>query len=371
MQDIHNILEKLSQVTGVEGLAERYKKARSNKENGEENAVETEISRIRESLPNRAARSRFDKELRKQKSKHSPKKVKRSNLRLIARLRAKLSSLDNPQPKLIPAHLWLDCQVMIADSTGKAIREFSNMMSNKVAKTRIHRAALGIRSIKNIDDRDILTDTTDETDTTSTTFDKTEVSSVENVSRAYSYAGTDRGALRARRIFALGWLLVQLSHGTSRKGKYNRLVAGIPQAAFIGALRDPFTGNQVHRTTVSGHHRYEGQPGEIGYLDALKASDVLYTRQAKWRGDKPSTKGWEDIRPEEIAGERDGLKFSTDRYWIVTSQYTDPAAAAERARLWIDFLAGCQPYDLWLESTPVSSAVHGETSALLIEKPPD
>lgn len=344
MQDINSILNRLSQVVGVEGLAETYEKSRSEQKSDESE----QIDRIRESLPNRQARARYDKELRKQKkSKHSPKKVKRSNLRLIQRLKDKLSKLDNPKPALIPAHLWLDCQVMIADSSGKAIREYANQMGNKIAKTRIHRAALGMVRVTDND------------------------SNQENRDRAYSYAGTDPGALRARRIFALGWLLVQLSKGTRRKGKYTRLVAGIPQAALIGALRDPFTGSHIYRTTVSGRHRKADQPGEMGYLDALKASDLLYTRQAKWRGEKPDIKGWEDIRPEEIAGERDGLKFSTARYWLVTDQHTNPAQAAEKAILWMDFLAGCQPYELWLESNPVAGDVHGKTSDICTEKPPD
>jgi len=360
MSDISNILKKLSQVVGVENLDEIYNKSRTTEK-------DSEIDRVRETLPNRQARSRYDKELKKQrtsqkKEKHSARKVKRSNLRMIARLKDKLlkGGIENPHPALIPAHLWLDCQAMIADQSGKVIREYANMLDNKIALTRIHRAALGMIETRKIDDRDILACNSQQ-----------DISTSVEMSRAYSYAGSDVGADRARRIFALGWLLVKLSKGTARKGKYNRLVAGIPQAALIGALRDPFTGKQIHRTTLSGRHRYAGQPGEIGYLDALKASDLLYTRQAIWRGEKPATKGWEDIREEEVAGEtEDGLKYSLDRYWIISSQHTSPADAAEKAIMWCDWLAGCQPWEVWLSPEPVTGDVHGKTSDLLTEKPP-
>jgi hypothetical protein len=370
MTDITNILQKLSQVTGVENLEDFYKKARSTEK-------DSEIDRVREALPNRQARSRYDKERKKQHKDHSPRKVKRSNLRIIARLKDKLlkGGVENPCPALIPAHLWLDCQAMIADQTGKVIREYANMLDNKIALTRIHRAALGMLSTKNIDARDFLVDSVQDLpvsnkgeDLTRTVDDRAKCPLI----RAYSYAGSDVGALRARRVFALGWLLVKLSKVTARKGKYNRLVSGIPQAALIGALRDPYTGKHVHRTTISGRHRYVGQPGEIGYLDALKAADVLYTRQAIWTGDKPQTKGWEDIKAEEMAGETpDGLKFSLDRYWIISSQHTSPKDAAEKAILWCDWLAGCQPWEMWLSPEPALSDVHGKTSGLLTEKPPD
>jgi hypothetical protein len=261
---------------------------------------------------------------------------------------------------------------MIADHTGKVIREYARMFENKIALARIHRAALGM----------VTTRDAGQTQDVSTTLDIKNNSDVktqlDEKTRSYSYAGSDVGALRARRVFTLGWLLVKLSKGTARKGKYNRLVANIPQAALLGALRDPYTGRQVHRTTVSGRHRYAGQAGEIGYLDALKGADVLYTRQAIWKGEKPTTKGWEDIRPEEVAGTTpEGLHFSLDRYWIISAQYTDPKDAAERAIMWCDFLAGCQPWDAWLQPEPVTndvsvtSDVHGKTSGLFIEKPPD
>jgi len=344
MPDLHNILKRLSQVVGVDGLAEICEKSRTE-------PAKPEIDRIRESLPNRQARSRYDKELKKQKrEKRAQKQVKRSNLRMIQRLRDRLDKLDNPKPALIPADLWRNCQCMIADSTGKVIREFANQMANKIALTRIHRAALGMYP--------------------ETVQDSTMSNTDANLTRAYSYSGSDIGALRARRIFALGYLLVHLSKGTARKGKYNRLVAGIPQAAFIGALRDPYSGHQVFRTTLSGRHRYEGQAGELGYLDALKVSGLLYTRQAVWRGDEPTTKGWKDIRPEEIAGEKDGWKFSLDRYWIITSQYTSPKEAADKAILWVDFMAGLQPWEVWLQPEPESD-VHGKTSDICPDKPPD
>jgi len=371
MTDIHNILNKLSQVVGVENLDDFYKKARTT----ENDSVNPEIDRVRETLPNRQARSRYDKEIKRQrkKEKHSARKIKRANLRIIARIKEKLmrGGVENPFPEIISAHLWLDCQAMIADATGKVIREYARNFENKIALARIHRAALGM----------VMGDGGEDFEKSAQDFpvSNNEVDLTRDVTipeksatRAYSYAGSDVGALRARRIFALGWLLVKISKGTARKGKYNRLVANIPQAALLGALRDPYTGRQVHRTTVSGRHRYAGQPGEIGYLDALKAADVLYTRQAIWKGDKPTTKGWEDIRPEEVAGTTpEGLHFSLDRYWIISSQYTDPKNAAERAIMWCDFLAGCQPWEAWLQPEPVNADVHGKTSGLLSEKPPD
>lgn len=348
--DIYSILTRATQVSGVEGLTEIYARHREAINTVVEDG-ETEIQRIRDELPNTKTRARFDREMRRtgraseqQRQEKRRKRIIATNLRRIRKLKERLSHLENPEPRLIPTELWLNAQTIIADTQGRVIAEFARQTSNKIAIARIHRAALGFPDGKG--------------------------------KPAYSYAGLGIGSLRARSIFALGYLLVHLSRGTRRRGRWSRLVTGIPQSAFATALSDPNSPfrEKRGRRTISGVHRSLGQPGEIGYLDALKAAEFCHTRQAKWRGDRPTARGWSDIRPEEIAGERDGLTFSLARYWIITDRYKDPREAAEQAQLWVDWLAGCMPFASWLDA--ISDAlskpdVHGKISGFCSEKPPD
>ena len=342
-KSLNSIFEKISQLTGIEGLEKKYESAR------DRNLIVTDLeeNEHRKALPNRTSKRRFDKELKRQKTKQKAQnKAKKANIRLLAKLKKRVMETigyEKYKPKLIPADIWYDCQTIVWDRDGKAIPEFSRQCPNKIAISRIHRSALGI----------------DETG-----------------ERQYNYFGDSRGSLRARRIFALGWAKLRLAVGTRRKGPYNRLVAGLPQAAFRALLRDPKTGEQVYRTTLSGEHRPSHKPSEIGYLDALKDSGFCYTRQAKWQGKDPNIKGWEDIRSEERAGSNNDWNFSTARYWIITSQYTDSKDAEVRARLWIDYIAGCQPFDRWFDedeklSVPILADVHGENSDLRGVGPPE
>ena len=197
----------------------------------------------------------------------------------------------------------------------------------------------------------------------------------EDGERAYSYFGDSRGAVRARCIFAVGWLLLHLAVGTRRRGPYNLIVAGIPQKAIIDMLSGGRREDRIHRTTLSGTHRSTRQPGEIGYLDALKESGFCYTRQAKWRGEDPDIKGWHDIRDNERAGSNGDWNFSTARYWVITSRYNDSSDPDVRRNLWGDHMAGSQPVEQWLEtsqsSVPITATVHGKTSGFYTEKPPD
>jgi hypothetical protein len=334
-----NTLDRISQVTGVDGLRDIYTSAYESAR--ERRVADNEVAQvISESSPMRTSSS---KHLNGQScKKRSQKKVRKSNLRLLSKLKSRVKEIIgyDAKPKFISADLWYDCAVILWDKSAKAIKEFSVQCQNKIAISRLNRAALGICD--------------------------------ENGKRAYSYVGDSRGALRARRIFALGWLLMNLSVGTRRKGPFNRLVAGIPQSALRAVLRDPSTGEQVHRTTISGEHRSTRQAGEIGYLDALKESGFCYTRQAKWQGDAPNIKGWEDIRDVERAGQNGEWQFSMARYWIITSRFSDSADETIRSRLWIDYIAGCQPLDRWLDDStvPILADVHGKTSDILPVKPP-
>lgn len=337
---LSNILDHLSQVVGVDGLKDRYEKSLL------EAAKTREVAEVvHESLPKRQPSIVREKPGRNSSSKErSQKKVKGTNLRLLARLKKRVKELVgyDYRPKFISADLWFDCYTIVWDKEGRAVREFSRRCSNKIAISRINRAALGIIG--------------------------------ENGQRAYSYRGDSRGAVRARCIFAVGWLLLNLAVGTRRKGPYNLLVAGIPQKAIIEMLAGGQNEDKIGLSTLSGTHRKTKQAGEIGYLDALKQSGFCYTRQAKWRGEKPDTKGWEDIRPNEVAGEnpKTGLKFSLARYWIITPRFTDSSKEDERRKLWVDHVAGSQPLERWLDSTvPITADAHEETSGFSSGIPPD
>lgn len=336
-ESLSSILDRISQVTGVDGLRSIYEKSR------EERAATSEVQDIiRESLPNRQSSPQIEKARKHENRKpQSQKKVKGANLRLLKRLKKRVKELVgyDYKPKFISADLWYDCYTIVWDKTGKAIREFSRQCSNKIAIARINRAALGI-----ID---------------------------ENGERKYSYFGDSRGAVRARSIFAVGWLLLNLAVGTRRKGPYNLLVAGIPQSAIIDMLSGGRKEERIYRTTLSGTHRRTRLAGEIGYLDALKQSGFCYTRQVKWKREDPSTKGWEDIRPNERAGSNGDWNFSTARYWIITSQFNDSKDPDVRSQLWVDHVAGSQPPEQWISTVPIPVDVHGKTSGFLTGKPPD
>jgi len=295
-----------------------------------------EVERIRVSLPNSKTRKRFDREMQKtakqatsQSAQQRAFKFRKSNKKALAKLEKALKSagVENPHPTVIGAHLWKQTQHIIADATGWAAKFYSRLCWHRIGVSLAHRAAL--------------------------CFDE-----ITGVPR-YSYVGHSREALRARHVLALGLLLLRLSAHTGRRFQgWMRLVTGIPLAALIAALRDPFSGRRPHRNTVDGTHRAvektqnpdtgklenTATDGNVGYLTALKAVGLCYTRQAKWRdGQNPAQlKGWADIRPEEMfsAERANGWFTSLNRYWIVSDRFTDPKDAARKAELYVAWLAG-------------------------------
>lgn len=339
--DIKSILERASQVSGVDGLAEIYRTARDEllRDHAPPPVVTDPLkqkpAKTAVNQPNRQQLARYDKELRARRKKVArQRKIKRADMRMMSKLReAQLARGIEEKPVHIPAAIWISAQMIISDTTGVVIRHLAAQTLNKIALTRIHRASLGY---------------------------------LPDGKRKYSYEGHGEDALRARRTFATGWLLLQSSRSTRRSGKYNRLVAGFPQAALRAALRDPVTGAQPSTTTFSGIHRYRDdperdRPGDIGYLDALKKSGLVYCRQARWKTGQPiTTKGWEDFRPSEYGGTRGDWSFSIGRYWIITDRYNDPSDAVQRTILWCDHLAGLQPWDEWEDDQNMSyiPAVH-------------
>lgn len=322
--DLLTILRRSEQVSGDSTLTARWL-------NPQKRAISTEES--------------FDAPIRREKpqkkfsNEKKARKIRSANMRRIAKLKSRFANIENPCPKLIPTEIWRNCKVIVSDATGRTIEEFSKQISNKIALSRIHRAALAI------DDQG---------------------------KAVFCYRGDNPGSLRARRIFALGYLCLAVAKSTRRKGQYKYLVAGIPQSAMISALESPNSKRQrIHPRTFTGIHAYTSTPGQIGYLDALKKSGFCYSRQAKWKtGTALIAKGWKDIRSQEIAGNRGEWSFSLARYWIVTDQYTDCKVATERQALWSDWTAGYQPTDTWYSLT-----VNGKTSdfypVLKNAKPPN
>lgn len=318
------------------------------------------IEEIRASLPNSRSRKQFDKEIKTAEKRATNEtasqrayKHRKSNKRALAKLEKQLKAagIANPDPKLIPSHLWKQTQHILADASGWAAKYYSRLCWHRIAVSLIHRAALCY---------------------------------VEDNQPKYSYIGTSREAQRARYVLAVGLLLVGLSTATGRRNQgWMRLVRGIPQAAILAALRDPFTGAQLHRNALDGCHRVvpkivnqhtgKSKPavcdGRVGYLTALASVGLFYTRQLIWReGEDPTEKrGWDDLKPEEHTGEaHNGLFTSLNRYWIVADQFTDPADEAKRAELYVAWLAG-SAYPEIVDSVTFAREV--ETSVTYRESP--
>ena len=287
-------------------------------------AEQAAIDEQRAKLANARTRKQYDKELDKQAKRATKEKsgqrafrLRKSNKQALAKLNKRLiaDGVENPHPNIIPAHLWKMCQHILADASGWASQYYARLCWHKIGVSLTHRAALCYDS--------------------------------DNQPR-YTYFGNSREALRARYVLALGLLLLGLAKPTGRKKHgWTRLVSGIPQAAFLAALRDPFTGVRPHRNTLDGTHRGDkpdSTAGDVGYLTALYRIGLCYARQAKWKaGDDPADqKGWADIRPEEKLGKEQasGWFTSLNRYWIVSDRYSDPVDAAKQAELYVAWLAG-------------------------------
>lgn len=336
INSLRNILKRIEQGQGVDGLVDAYDSTRKTPEKSHE----TQLTSGQKEL--KKTRTAHNRAIPRPKKNHH-KKREQANLRVIARLRKQYQNLiaRGTEPKGIPYDIYVDCQVIISDRTSKTIQGFSRQLKNKIGLARINRSALGIR-----DDGKAL----------------------------YSYRGDSRGSQRARAIFATGWLLWRLSRGTNRKGPWNRLVTGLPQKRMIAAIT-PY-GERKHVNTFTGKRREGENPWDIGYLDALKESGFCYTRQAKWsvsKGNKPTAKGWEDYRESEKGGERNGLAFSLARYWIISDQYSASSNPEFIQKMLVDYVAGCQPIDVWIsDQTPMmctgKQAVFGVNPPR--EKPP-
>lgn len=317
--DIRDILSRAGHLAGTD-LVSIFNKRKN---------VESEVERIRSELPNNQTRKRFDHELdqqtkRQRKARQRQSEAirnRKSNRRALQKLERKLKAegIENPQPRLIPAHLWKMCQHILADQSGWAARYYSKICYHKVGVSIVHRAAL--------------------------CYDEKGIPK-------YSYIGNGRDACRARFVLASGLLLLCLAKPTGRHGHgWNRLVSGIPQAAILAALRDPFTGKRPSSSSFNGtHHQTEDKEvtdGNVGYLTALKRVELLYTRQTKTAEKHlaKNVKGWANIRPEEQLGKRtpSGLFCSLARYWVVSAEWTDPVDAEKRAKLWVAWLGAVLP----------------------------
>lgn len=291
--------------------------------------IEDEVERTRERLPDKRTKKRFDRELDKQNKHVDRRKQKqanayrnrKSNKTALRKLERKLKSegIENPQPRMIPAHLWKQCQHILADASGWAARYYSKLCYHRIGVSMCHRAAL--------------------------CYDA-------KGKPKYSYIGNSIGSQRARYVLASGLLILCLSRLTGRRRQgWTRLVSGIPQKAFLAALRDPYNGNRPSLSAFNGtHHKLDDKEvtdGNVGYLTALKRVGMVYTRQIK-TSDKnlaSSFKGWSDVRPEEMLGKRTetGLFCSLARYWVVADRFLDPVDAEKRAKLWVAYLSAQLP----------------------------
>lgn len=318
-EHIRDILNRAGHLAGTDlvSIFEKRKK------------IEDEVDRTRAKLPNQQTRKRFDRELDKQSQRTDRRREKqrnayrnrKSNKTALAKLERKLKTegVDNPKPRLIPAHLWKQCQHILADGSGWAARYYSKLCFHRIGVSMAHRAAL----CYDVDGKP-----------------------------KYSYIGNSIGSQRARTVLAFGLLQLSLSRLTGRrKHGWTRLVSGIPQKAFLAALRDPYSGKWPSLSAFNGtHHKTENDEitdGNVGYLVALKRVGMLYTRQIKTvdKNLASSVKGWSDVKPEEMLGKRTetGLFCSLNRYWIVADRFLDPVDAEKRAKLWVAYLGATLP----------------------------
>lgn len=308
-----------------------------------------EIDEVREKLPNRISKKAYDRALKNLKPKNRAKEAKRNRANDIRRLHKLSTNLEKTHgkgvcPELIPSHLYKQTWQCIVDSTGAAIKLYLKVCPHSVAKTYIKRIALCP------DEQGI---------------------------NKYSFAGHSRGSVRARCVAAFGLLLLGLSRPTRRyKGRWNRLVKGIPLVAFRKALTHPAIREQIPSiNTFIGKHRSDPDniltDGGVGYLRALKNGEFCYTMQAHWlMGEKPEHKAWQDITPNEIVPGRteSGWRVSLPRYWILTDKFMNAKDAQQRAELWIAWLAGQLPEEP--ESLPVKPLEPSFTGNTLSSPPP-
>jgi len=119
-------------------------------------------------------------------------------------------------------------------------------------------------------------------------------------------AVADLQTARNRMIVATGLSLVALSVDTNRKGKYRRIIRGIPQTAIRSILRDPYTGKKPSLAAVRSDHGDADY--NQAYLSILKRSGLFYSQQLPR----------DDVAPFERLG-----MYSTNRYWIVSPYVTD------------------------------------------------
>jgi len=332
---LRKILQRMSAQDGLDEYISEYDKAKE--------ANRNEIREIRDALPNRQAKRRYDKEIRREateKKNYSDKmsiKQRKKSFRLLRKLDAQLKESGAPDCdiRVIPAHVWKMCQHVIADSSGWAARHFAKNCPDKIGMTLIHRAALSHTK--------------------------------DGDKQQYSYTGDSPGSVRARKILAHGLLFEMLARRTGRKGQgWNRIVKGIPQAAIQAVLRDPYSGQRPHINSINGTHRKcqsDDTSGSVGYLTALKRVGFCYSRQARWRqGDDPrDLRGWKDIQPNEMVSRHhnSGWYTSSARYWIVSDSFMDAKDGAKRAQLWVAWLAGQQSYT---DTDSEGQSDHGEHS---------
>ena len=229
-----------------------------------------------ERLARKAHVTREEEAKKRQKKKAQNQ---RHDWRFIARLqdRLKAAGIGDEEARqnirAINRAIWMTCRHILADSSGKAARYYLARSYNREA----------VRLIKQA-------------------------------------AGADLTSSRARNIVALGLALIALSADTNRRGKWRRIVRGIPQAALKALLQNPYSGRRPSRSTISGLHANTDQPirpYDLGYLDALKKAGFCYSQQLP----KSAVARWEALGD-----------YALNRYWIIAAR-PDPLTLEELAEL--------------------------------------
>lgn len=214
--------------------------------------------------------------------------------RHLERLRAKLEAsgydLDGVKLHTVPTHLKIMVSDILADSTGKAANIYLNRCFHQIAARLIRQAARGQEHKRPLT------------------------------------------SIYARRVVALGLVIVALSKRTRAARLHSRLTKGIPENAFLALLRDPHNGQRPGLSALTGRHKPGA--GSVGYLDALKATSLVEAEQL------PKSR----VTPSERLGD-----YALNRYHIIARYPTGPLTEAE-----LDEILRVYPYTEIAEFEPFS-----------------
>lgn len=237
---------------------------------------------------------------REKRLRRSMRQAERDRARLAkvrARQHAEFPGHAAPELADVPHSVYVMVRDVDSDPTGAAGRIWSDRCWNKVGVGMLWRAAF-----------------------------------VPDASGRTRYTWADP---RARSIYALGLALIELSRPTLRKGGWGYLVSGMQLSILCALLADPHEPTRRPSKSCVGLNRHRVgatlESGQVGYLRALQLAGFLYAQQL------PPTEvsACERFLVRKIS--KDGEEIlevhSSNRYWIITDEPTEPRDDDDKRRL--------------------------------------